>query len=206
MLKLHGFPVSNYYNTAKMALLEKGVAFEEVKAFPSQEADYLAISPMGKVPALETDQGFLTETSAIIDYIDETFDGPAFYPTDPWARAKTRELMREVELYVDLAARPCLPEAFFGGSVSDEVKESAQANLAKGLQAVARRAKFDPYIAGSEFTYADMLAYFCLPLAAGVANKIWDGDPISELPGAAQMMALVAERDSAKAIAATQKR
>ena len=34
MLKLYGFAVSNYYNMVKLALLEKGVAFEEVPFFP----------------------------------------------------------------------------------------------------------------------------------------------------------------------------
>jgi len=57
MLKLHGFSVSNYYNMAKFALLEKGLAFDEVSAMPSQEADYKAKSPMGKVPCIETDKG-----------------------------------------------------------------------------------------------------------------------------------------------------
>ena len=71
MLKLHGMSQSNYYNAAKMALLEKGAEFEEVKAFPSQKDDYLPKSPMGKVPCLETPQGFLSETSVIIDYVDQ---------------------------------------------------------------------------------------------------------------------------------------
>lgn len=51
MLKLHGFSISNYYNMEKIALLEKGIEFEEVDTRPSQEDDYLSMSPMGKVPA-----------------------------------------------------------------------------------------------------------------------------------------------------------
>ncbi|MEE9254525.1 MAG: glutathione S-transferase N-terminal domain-containing protein, partial [Pseudomonadales bacterium] len=59
MLKLHGFPISNYFNMAKIALLEKGIEFEEVTTRPSQEDEYLDRSPMGKVPCLETDAGFI---------------------------------------------------------------------------------------------------------------------------------------------------
>ena len=50
MIKLYGVTISNYYNTAKLALVGKGLAFEEVSMMPSQEPDVLAASPMGKVP------------------------------------------------------------------------------------------------------------------------------------------------------------
>jgi glutathione S-transferase len=202
MLKLHGFAMSNYYNTAKMALLEKGVEFEEVNAFPSQKDEYLARSPMGKVPCLETDDGFLSETSAIIEYLDDTLEGPALFPKDPWQRAKARELFKEVELYLDLAVRPCFPEVFFGGEVSDDVKAAGKASLEQGLAAIARSAKFDPYLAGAEMTPGDMLAYFSLPLATAVAGKFFGLNPVEMLEGAEGMLAAVADRPSAKTIAA----
>ena len=51
MLKLHGFPSSNYYNIPKLALLEKGIEFEEVLCFvgagEEYKPDYLNKSPMG---------------------------------------------------------------------------------------------------------------------------------------------------------------
>jgi glutathione S-transferase len=59
MLRLHGAPISNYYNMVKSTLLEKGVEFEEVMAPPSQEPGYLNRSPMGKIPCIETERGFL---------------------------------------------------------------------------------------------------------------------------------------------------
>ena len=183
MLKLYGFGRSNYYNVAKMALLEKGAEFQEVKVFPSQEEDFLGKSPMGKVPCLETPQGFLTETTAIVEYADEAFDGPSLFPGDAWQRAQARELMRQVELYVDLAVRPTFAEALFRGEVSDEVKQTAEANLKKGLTALARRAQFSPYIAGAEFSAADVMAFYCLPLAGMVSGKLFGLDPMAHLEG-----------------------
>ena len=50
MLKLHGFSVSNYTNMVKQCLLEKGLEFAQLDARPSQEDDFLAMSPMGKIP------------------------------------------------------------------------------------------------------------------------------------------------------------
>ena len=71
MLKLHGAPLSNYYNMVKTALLEKGLEYEAVMAPPSQEEEFLAKSSMGKIPCLETDNGFVAESLAIIEYLDE---------------------------------------------------------------------------------------------------------------------------------------
>ena len=65
MLKLGGFAVSNYYNKVKVALLEKGVAFEEVYCPTSQDEEYRKRSPMGKVPYLEVDGQFLCESQVI---------------------------------------------------------------------------------------------------------------------------------------------
>ena len=204
MLKLYGFPVSNYYNIAKAALLEAGAEFEDVYTTPSQKEDYLAISPMGKVPAMEADGVFLTEASAMVDYVADHLGG-ALYPADPLGRAQVRELMKYIELYIDLAARPCFAEAFFGGKVSDDVKAKSREDLRKGVAALNRRAKFAPYIAGAEPSYADFAAYCSIPLAHGVAEKLFGWNLMADIPGLAGMMAMLGERDSVKAIAASQK-
>ena len=202
MLKLHGFPVSNYYNIAKAAILEAGAEFEDVRTMPSQQAEYLAMSPMGKVPALEVDGVALTETSAIVDYVADHLGG-GLYPADALGRAQVRELMKIIELYIDLAARPCFREAFFGGSVSDEVKETAEANLRKGVAALNRRAAFAPYIAGANVSYADFAAYFSVPLADGVAQKLFGWTLADDIGGFAGMAAKLRERSSIQAIEAS---
>ena len=75
MLKLLGFPASNYYNMVKMALMEKGAEYEDVRVYSGSSEEFLARSAMGKVPALETPQGFLSETSVILDYIEDAVEG-----------------------------------------------------------------------------------------------------------------------------------
>jgi glutathione S-transferase len=58
MLKLCGFHISNYHNKVRIALLEKGVPFEEdANCKPSQAEEFLVRSPVGKVPFLELDGG-----------------------------------------------------------------------------------------------------------------------------------------------------
>ena len=121
-IKLHGMPLSNYYNVVKAVMIEKEMDFEEVGAKPSQEDEYLSKSPMGKVPCLEVDQGFLTETSVILEYLEDKGVGPSLYPVNSYERAKARELMRYLELYIELPARRLYGDVFFGNPASDEAK------------------------------------------------------------------------------------
>ena len=79
VLKLHGFTVSNYFNMVKMALIEKGIDFEFVDVRPNQEGNFLAKSPMGKVPCLETDDGFISETNVIFEYLEDLGQGVALF-------------------------------------------------------------------------------------------------------------------------------
>ena len=66
MIKLYGLRMSNYYSLTKAVLIEKGLDFEEIKAPPSQKDDYLARSPMGKMPSVEIDGTFISESLAIV--------------------------------------------------------------------------------------------------------------------------------------------
>jgi glutathione S-transferase len=202
MIRLHGVTMSNYYSIIKMCLLEKGMDFEEVKSPPSQDAAYLNKSPMGKVPCIETEQGFLSETLAIAEYLEAVAPKPALLPTEPFARAKTIELVRALELYVELVARRCLPEAFFGRAVSDETKREVDRDLERGMAAVKRLAKCKPYMMGSDFTLADIYALNTFSLAGGIVQKIYGKDLLADAPDLKKVVALVGERPSAKRMAA----
>lgn len=204
-MKLHGFAISNYYNIVKMVLLEKGMDFEEVLVRPSQNPDYLAHSPMGKVPCLETAQGYLTETSVIIDYLDDLGVGPSFYPQDPFERAKVRELIHYLELYIELPARRLYGDAFFGKPATDDEKAVGRKALEKGFTALLRIAQFKPYIAGSELTYADMYFLYAVGTATRAAKISIGWDAFNEVPGVRGLMTLLAQRDSARRILADQK-
>ena len=91
MLTLCGFSASNYYNKVKLALLEKGVPFQEQLAWVGQTD--LAASPLGKVPYLLTPEGPLCESAVIADYIEAAYPTPALVPAQAFAAAKVRELI-----------------------------------------------------------------------------------------------------------------
>lgn len=202
MLRLHGFAVSNYFNMVKLALLEKGLAFEVVQVHGSQTEAFLAISPRGKVPVLQTEQGFISETSAILDYLEDSQGGTPLLPAEPFARAQVRSLMREIELYIELPARACYLEAFFGGQVDPAIKAKAQGELLAGIATLKRHGRFAPYVAGDRLTLADLYFLYSLDLACVVAKKLFALDLLADFPAAAGLLALLQQNPHVQRIAA----
>ena len=166
MIKLYGFSLSNYYNKVKLVLLEKGLPFEEVPVRPGAACSADGKSPLGKVPFIETEHGFLCESQVIVDYLEARHPSPALMPADPWQAAKVRELITYCELHVELCARQLYKQAFFGGTLTPEEIERVRASLTKNLAAFKALVKFSPYAAGDTFTLADCAVYVSLPLAA----------------------------------------
>lgn len=159
LISLCGFAVSGYYNKIKLLLLEKDIPFCEKLVYPWQRDAFRQSSPIGKIPYIETDDGALSESQVILEYLEDRYQGKPMYPADAFARAKCRELIQHLELNAEWVARRLYKEAFFGGRVSDEDKREAQARLPVGLAAVAQLAHFSPYIFGPSFTAADCAAY-----------------------------------------------
>lgn len=202
MLKLYGFSVSNYYNMVKLALLEKGLPFEEVPFYGAQTPDVLAISPRGKVPVLKTEQGFINETSVILEYIEQTQSGKALLPSDPFERAQVLALCREIELYIELPGRACYAEAFFGISVPDAIKEKTKADLLLGFASLGRHGKFSPYVAGDSLSLADLYFLYSVSLACQVGRKVFDIDLLADMPAAKGLMERLEQNPNVQRIAA----
>ena len=183
MLRLHGFATSNYHNVVKLALLEKQVPFEEVVVYPPADASFRKKNPTGRFPCLETEDGrFLGETRVMLNYLEDAYREVPLLPADPFERARVRELMDVIDVYLEPPARRLYGEALFGGSVSDEVKEGARGQLAIGAGGVAARARFDPFIAGPEFSLADCGATLHLPLVDFVTRRIYGESALAGLP------------------------
>jgi glutathione S-transferase len=178
MVTLCGFAVSNYYNKVKIALLEKNVPFTEELVTPKNITDaHKAESPLGKVPFIRTPQGSLSESQAILEYIDSAYPSPALLPADPFAAAKARELAIYIDLHLELVARELYGQAFFGGTISDSSKERVRKQLVKNIAAFKTLVKFAPFAAGDTFTQADCSAYCMLPVV-GMASKAIYGEDL----------------------------
>ena len=201
MLKLCGFRISNYHNKVRVALLEKGVPHEEDDkcALPLAE-DQRSASPMGKVPWIEDGAHRLSESQAICEYLEDAYPQKALYPKDPVARAKVRELITYLEMHVELVARRLYGEAFFGGKVSDDTKKEVERDIAKGVRGLRALVKFDPFIAGKEFTYADCAAAMHLPLVSMATKACFGRDALEELPQVKPYLKMLAERPAFKRV------
>ncbi|MDY0834511.1 glutathione S-transferase family protein [Pseudomonas sp. SED1] len=202
MLKLYGFSVSNYYNMVKLALLEKGLPFEEVPFYAGQTPEALAVSPRGKVPVLGVEQGFINETSVILEYIEQTQGGRSLLPSDPFQRAQVLALCREIELYIELPARASFAEAFFGMPVPEAIKEKSKAELLLGIASLGRHGKFAPYVAGDSFTIADLYFVYSVDLACAVVGKLFGLDLLAELPKARALLERLQALPNARRVAA----
>ncbi len=202
MLVLCGFPISNYYNKVKLALLEKGVEFseEEVKT-GSKDPAVLAASPLAKIPFIRTDAGTLCESQPILEYIESAYPQPPLVPGDAFAAAKVRELVTFVDLHLELVARELYPKAFFGGTISEGNAERVRKILVRNIAALKQLARFAPYIAGPEFTQADCAAWATLPVVS-MATKLVYGDDLLTAGGLdwKPYQRLVGERPSAQRV------
>jgi len=94
-MKLHGYFRSSASYRVRIALALKGLsaeqAFYPLRAGAQRAPDFLKLNPQGLVPALETDDGHvLTQSLAILEWLDETHPNPPFLPKDPIERAKVR--------------------------------------------------------------------------------------------------------------------
>lgn len=206
MFRLYGSPMSNYYNIVKLALMEKGLDFEEIPTAPSQTPEFLEKSPLGKIPVLEVREGFLTETGVIVDFLENVYPEIPLYPADPYQKALVKRISHMAEIYLDVPLRPVMGVIFSGGVLSDELKSSATAQLEKGLAGFARVARPAPWLAGSTYTAADIFAYYCLGLAAQIGQMQLGVDAFSLLPGFDQWRQAMSAREFVAQVDAAQKK
>ena len=207
MLTLCGFPISNYYNKVKLALLEKGVPFqEEMVTLPITDEAALNASPLGKVPFLRTVEGSVCESQAMMDYIESAFPEPPLLPASPFEAAKVRELITFIELHLELVARELYGQAFFGGTVSEATQARVRKQLEKNIPAFKKLAKFSPYAAGDSFTQADCAAFASLPLV-GMATRAVLGEDLLLAAGIDYQpyIRLISERPAAQKVLADRK-
>ena len=200
MLTLHGFPFSNYHNIVKHALLLKAVPFVENICYP-HTPDMLAVNPTGKAPAMTTQMGTnLSETSVLLEYLEDKYPEHSLYPADVELRAKVRRLMKISELYLELPARRLLPAVFGNMEIPDATLEEVKAVLEKGAQSIAALAVFQPYLAGDELSLADIYLRYALAIPKMVGPSKLGWDVMEAVPGLAVWDEMMASTDIAKKI------
>jgi maleylacetoacetate isomerase len=96
MIRVYGYFLSSAAHRVRIALNLKGVAAEQVPVHLRRGGGeqllpaYRALNPQGLVPALEVDGRVLTQSLAIIEWLDESFPEPPLLPADRFGRAEVR--------------------------------------------------------------------------------------------------------------------
>ena len=136
----------------------------------TQTAEYLALNPLGKIPALRRGDLVLTESAAIVNYLAESFPAPEgfFVPAGAADRARQAEwcyfAMTELDAHSLYLIRRHDALAHIYGAAPEAV-ESARAYFTKQLNAKRDRiAAADPWLLGG-FGVADIVLATCLDWA-----------------------------------------
>lgn len=182
-LRLLGYPVSNYVNICRAALIEKQIDFAFVPTRSSQEPGFLALSPMGKIPVLETPDGSLSETVAILEYLDDAYPAHSLRPTLPFERARSRQVINIIQMYVEAQVRLLFPGVFLGGQNSPAVVAGVEAMLGRAVQALGRILAPAPFLFGEGPGQADLFAYYNLDIADRVTRFVYNRSIAEEIGG-----------------------
>lgn len=162
-MKLHGYWRSSASWRVRLALEWKGLAYENLPVHLVQDGGqqhteaYRAKNPMRQVPLLELDQGrALTQSLAILEYLEEVHPVPALLPEDPFLRAKVRQIAEIVNAGIQpLQNLGTLQRVqALGGDSKDWAREWIERGLAAVEQELSRYA--GAFCVGDQLTFADL--------------------------------------------------
>lgn len=185
MRTLYHLWLSPFCRKVRVVLCEKGLDFnmKVEKVWERREA-FLRLNPAGEVPVLtEPDGKSISGSSAICEFLDETYSSELVIGTDPIARAETRRLIawfddkfnHEVTRYV-------LEEKFMKrfmamGSPDSQAIRAGIANLNYHLEYIAYLAERRNWLAGDNFSLADIAAGAHLSAIDYLGDMPWDAHP-----------------------------
>src|SRR5579859_6828229 len=219
-MKLYQTYLSPFPTRVRLLLYAKGIDVEIVEPpgihdSRQSKGDYLSKNPLGRVPALELDDGrVLPESEVICEYLEDAYPEPSLRPKDPWARAQARLLSRLCDFYLVMAMVPLFTAS--GQRRKDwniERIDAALAEVGKSLGYIEHYIGTEGYAVGRALTIADGALLPQLQLAFDWAPKLFDRpSPISDLPKLAAYWKAIGKdpiaerllRETSDAIAAAQ--
>jgi glutathione S-transferase len=181
-MRLHVLSGSPYAWRVQLVLEEKGLPYDRVLRSAQQgelrTPEYLALSPHGKVPALEDGDVRLYESTAIAEYLEEQHPAPPLLPEDPAGRAAVRIEELECLLYFADGFFPGVRQRFFVKPEEHDqaVIDAAQAAHGKHAARLEQRAaaRGGPFLLGETMTRADLT---WIPFVEIAARGKMDLDP-----------------------------
>lgn len=182
MLKLY-YGVGTCALASHIALEESGADYEalrvDMKANQQNSPEYLAINPKGRVPALVTDQGTLTENPAILAYIAQSFPKANLAPlNDPFAFAQVQSfnsyLCSTVHVFHSHKTRG--KRWVTEESSLEDMKRKVPENMRAGMEMIENKMLRGPWVMGDTYTICDP---YLFTMSSWAKN---DGADLSGLP------------------------
>ncbi|MCE9521105.1 MAG: glutathione S-transferase family protein [Alphaproteobacteria bacterium] len=155
-MKLYNADLSPYASRVRMQLYLKGIKAElvAVAAGGSHTAEYAKMNPLEKIPTLDDGGFYLPESSAIMEYLEDTHPTPSLRPTDAKERAKMRVLFNIADQYLLTPLFELFEQA--NPATRDAKKVDAGiTDLSKALGALEHFVSGGKYAQGSSATLAD---------------------------------------------------
>ena len=162
MPTIHGVNASPFVRKVRVALAEKGIAYDLIPVMPmGQTPESLAISPLGKIPVYQDGEFTLPDSSCIIAYLEKTTPTPPLYPAD--ARAYGKALF--LEEYADTRLAEMLGPLFVQRIVNVKIMkgEPDQAAIEEALEHTPPVLDYlegavgdEEYLAGGQLSVADI--------------------------------------------------
>lgn len=150
---------SPYARKVRVALIEKGLAFEEIMDEPWNPAAIAPqYSPLGTVPVLILDDGRTLYDSRVIEAWLETLAPPALIPADPGPRIDALQIEAIADGIADAAVLLVLEEHRRPGMQSGEWQARQRRKLERGTAELARRLGGREHFAGGTLSIADIAA------------------------------------------------
>jgi glutathione S-transferase len=147
-LRLVSHPLCPYVQRAVITLSEKSAAFERIDIDLADKPPwFLAISPLGKVPVLQTTGHVIFESAVICEYLDETIE-PQLHPADPLERARHRA-------WIEHASATLVAIAALYRAPDSATLEQRRHELRAKFAWVERALGAGPWFAGDRFSLVD---------------------------------------------------
>ena len=161
-MQVFGFPLSPFVRKVLVAAAEKGVEVDNVLFHPSQPPeDFLAASPFRKIPALKDGDFSLADSTAIVTYLEAKHPSPALLPSDPQARARAIWFEEFADTIVSPAGgkivfNRLVGPKFLGLEGDEEAAKQGEKDLEPILAYLEQNAPADGWLAGEQFSIADI--------------------------------------------------
>ena len=155
-MKLYTGDLSPYSAKVRMQLYAMGIR-EEIEfdlPFQFMMGKMNEVSPIGRIPVLETDDGLIPESEVIAEYLDELYPDRAMLGNSPWQRAQVRVVSRIADIYlmnnIFLSLSQMNPE-----TRSDAVLDLLLGQVKRGVGALEQHLGDGPFAVGDQLTRAD---------------------------------------------------